>query len=289
MIWPRPDAWGDDVRKYYIAYTAADLRNLAAFLEKHTGTKLDIDKLSQMVDAAGKTRRLWHQCDELRKAIPCPMPSTDMWACMVAPFWLPHEKESLEFMQTLYDELKYRVDNKIGAIANEKYRLLFGELPPWHTLEMFNYLASLGAISVIESYTYHPGPPPPIPEGVTDPFERLAWWDYYRAPRVYARVKEESGEWYSQGYVEWARDYKVDGAFLHSLVSCRHTTLHLTHARNVLLKYAMIPSMRLQSDIVDIGAFSEAEFKRDADALIEAMDHYKRIRQEKGMPVAHPI
>ncbi len=179
-----------EVTNYTIRYHVEELKGLVAFLERNLGMKMDMDRLSEMVDIGEKTRRLWYECYELRKAIPCPMPSQDMWTCMTPAFWLTWEKESLEFYKNLYDELKYRVDNKIGAVANEKYRLLFGELPPWHTLELFDYFASKGAVCVIESYWYHPGPPAEIPQGVTDPLERMTWWYYTYWTKSYDRAKK---------------------------------------------------------------------------------------------------
>ena len=161
--------------KYVIDYVAKELRELAAVLEKVTGQKLNIDKLSQLVAISDKVREVWHNCDELRKAVPCPMAGEDYWSAMVPGYWLPGEEITLDFYNRLYSELKERVDSKIGAIPNEKYRLFWWWLPPWHTMELLNYLEELGALIVFESPAYHPDRPPPIPESETDPFRRLAW------------------------------------------------------------------------------------------------------------------
>ncbi len=273
----------DEVTKYNIQYQAEELRACVSFLEKHLGRKMDMDKLSEIVATGEKTRGLWHECQELRKAIPCPMASQDMWACMVPGYWMPGYQETVEFYQKLYDELKYRVDNKMGAIANERYRMLFAELPPWHTLELFDYLASLGAVCVIESYYYYSMDiAPQIPEGVTDPIERLAWWSYQWWTRSYRRADKEAINYVVQEYLDWVRDYRCDGALIHDLISCRSATLRHVHTKNVLLKYAKIPSLTMEGDIVDARSWSEAEIKSRADAFVESMEHYKRIREQEA-------
>jgi len=61
--------------------------------------------------------------------------------------------------QQVYNEVKARVDNGISAIPDEKYRLIFSELPPWHSLGFFDKLAERGWNFAAESATYHPPPP----------------------------------------------------------------------------------------------------------------------------------
>ncbi len=279
--YPPVDAELEEVTRYYIEYQTEELTDLVAFIEGVLGRRANMDRLSEAVDMGEKTRRLWWECYELRKAIPCPMPSQDMWACMVPAFWLPGEKESLEFYRKLYDELKYRVENGIGAIGEERYRLMSGELPPWHSLEFFDYLATLGVVSVVESAGYYPGPLS-IPEGVTNPLERLAWWQLWYWTRRCATAKGGAEEWRTQQFLDWVEEYQIDGALWHALISCRSATMFLTHAKNVLLEKAKIPSLRIESDIVDVRAFSEAEIKMQVDAFVDTMDHYKRIRAQGG-------
>ena len=82
-----------------------------------------------------------------------------------------------DFFKDLYDELKDKVDNGIGAIPDEKHRLIWGGgLPPWFALTDFNYFKSKGAVFPVE-VTYR------VVEAiknldlpnVTNPLERVAW------------------------------------------------------------------------------------------------------------------
>lgn len=279
----------EEYSKHYIKYYAQEMRDFVAGVEKYTGRKLDEDKFSELIDTALETARMFNECHELRKSIPCPMPWEDMWTCITPAMYHIGEEEALEFYQKLHAELKERVDNKIGAIPNEKYRLMWGALPAWHTLAICNYLESLGAIGVVETWEYTPQTPPYIPEGVTNPYERLAWWYLWWYTHHYPDARGKAEHFRNQIYLNWARDYLADGHVQHWIITCRTVSVGSMHAKDVILKYARIPTYILEGDLIDPRFFNEAQFKLQAEAFTETMDHYKRIRQDEGMPVAHPV
>lgn len=279
-----PERFMEGVVDYEIRYMVEELRKFVSFLEQRLGKKMDWDRLSELVDTHLKTLQVWHEVDRLRQAVPSPMDGRDFWSCMIPGFYLSYEKEALEFYQKLYEEVKYRVDHKIGVLANEKYRLMFGELPPWHTLEFFDYFAKYGGIFVTESWNYHPPPPLEILDKLTDPLERVAWNTYWWWTAYYAHARE-MGQTAGmiQSYVDWAKEYKCDGAMFHPLLSCRTATFFLIHVRNVLLAQVNVPSLVIQGDIVDLRVFNETQAKMEVDAFIETMDHYQRLRAQQGM------
>lgn len=269
----------EGVEEYGVQYIIAELKEFVAFLEKRLGRKIDWDRLSALVDTMLQTLRVWYQVDELRKAVPSPMDSRDFYSCMIPGFYLSTERDSLEFYQKLYEEVKYRVENRIGVLPEERYRLVFGELPPWHNLEFFDYLGKYGGVLVVESRGYHPPPPLESLKTISDPLERIArnvyHWRHYRFKRA-RRMGQMLDR--TQTYLDWAEEYHCDGAILHPLLSCRVATITLTHTCNALLEYLKIPSLIIPGDIVDLRVFDEAGAKRQVDAFVEIMDHYKRIR-----------
>ena len=279
----------NEYSKHYIKYAAQDMRDFVAGVEKLTGRKMDEDRFNELIDMGLETARIWNECHELRKTIPCPMPWEDMWSCMTPAFFHIGTPEALDFYQRLYAELRERVDKGVGAIPNEKYRLMWMALPAWHTMSICNFLESLGAIGVVETWEYTPQPPPNIPKGVTDPYERLAWWYLWWYTHHYPDAKGKSEHFRNQIYLNWAREYMADGALLHAIITCRTVSVGQLQARDVLLKYSRIPSYIMEGDLIDPRFFNEVQFKVQAEAFLETMDHYKRVRQEEGMPVAHPL
>ena len=289
MPWPTSDVNFEEAEPHYIKYMVEQFRDFGSFLEKLLGKKMDMDRFAEIVDTAEKARRTWNECMELRKAVPSPMPSVDFWACLVPDYYMPGRQETLEFYQSALEELKYRVANKIAAVPNEKYRTLFPEGAPWFNLELFDWMASLGVVSVIEAHWYHPSLPDVIPPNVTDPYERLARMFYQQHILATIRAKDEASYYQTQRYLDFARDYQCDGAILMTSLSCRAISVPYVHTKNVLMRYAKIPSYLFDADLADPRAWPEADVRRGIEGFIEVMESQKKIRQEAGMPVAHPV
>ena len=269
---------------YTIKYVVAELREFVAFLERLLGTKMDWDRLHQLLDAQEKVFEVWGAANELRKATPCPMHARDFWTMMVPAYYMAAMPGTLEAYQAVYDEVKSRVDAGIGSVANEKYRLGFAELPPWHSLDFFNDLAERGWNFVTESPGYHP-PPLSKTERVSDPLERIARliFENFFAGFMGAGEQVERSAGTGELYLKLARDFRVDGMLFHPLLSCRTATFYLTHAANVLLERARVPSFLMQGDIVDLTVFDPTRALSEAEAFEEAMDYYRELRKKEGL------
>lgn len=270
-----------------IKFMVQELRAFVAFLEKIVGKKMNWDQLSERVDIMFKTHRLAHEVDLLRKNAPCPVFCTDFWAIMIPVMYMPDEQESLDFYKRVYAEVKNKVDNHVGAIPNEKYRMMFAELPPWPLLGIFEEFAEKhGTNFVMESWNYHA--PPPLPEeeraGINDPLELLARYSYHKFNEGAAFAYEKGVEptIFTSYYLQYAKDYKADGLFCHPLLSCRPATYTLMHLRNLLLQKMKVPSVVVEGDIVDLRVFNVDEAYAKMDAFTETMDYYREVRKKEG-------
>lgn len=271
LLEPPIDADYEAVKHYYIDYTVAELRGLQSFLESQLGKKLNQDVLMECVHIAEQTRTKWWQCYELRKTIPCPMPTQDAFSCLIPADFDPSDKESLAFYERLYDELRYRVDNKIGVIPDEKYRLLWGGgIPPWHSMGIFNYFETLGAVVVMD-ITYYPGSPCLELADCADPIERIVRWIFHRFTEWHTRAARGCGNSIVQRLLEWIDDYHVDGIIMHGSESCRASTFGQLFFKNVLQEHSKVPVLFIESDIVDTRGYSEADMKRRIDDFMEVV------------------
>jgi benzoyl-CoA reductase subunit B len=271
-----------------IRFITDHLKEFVSFLEKLLDKKMDWDRLEEIVDQTFKTLHLAHEVDLLRKAVPSPMVAQDFWSIMIPHLYLPYDPEAYEFYKKVYDEVKYRVDNKIAAIPDEKYRMIFCELPPWHSLGFFDRLAEkFGIAMVYESWGYHA--PIPIPEeelnGVTDPLELIARLTY----RKWTDVVEASpglgieAASYVLAFLEAASEYRADGLLCHPLMSCRPATYTLLTLKDMLEEHVKVPGVVVEGDIVDLRVFNEAEAFSKIEAFVETMDHYREVRRKEGM------
>jgi len=271
-----------------IRFMVEHLRAYVDFLENLLGKRLDYDLLSEMVDTAHKTLQVAYEVDLLRKACPSPMVAQDFWAVMVPHFYLPYDPEALAFYRRVYDEVKSKVENKVAAVPNETYRMMFAELPPWHSLGFFDELAErFGIAMVIESWSYHSIVPIPEEElhGVSDPLEMIARMSFRKWTEFNEVALEYDTEpgFFMGGYIQYAEDYKTDGLLCHPLMSCRPATYTLLHAKNVLEEKMKVPGVVVEGDIVDLRVFNQEEAFSKIEAFMETMDHYRDERRKAGM------
>jgi benzoyl-CoA reductase subunit B len=274
----------EGAREHDIQFLVSELKGFTGFLEKLLGKKMDYDRLEELVDNTIDMNRAWYEVNELRKAKPCPMHSRDFWSSMPASLYMAADpKETAKLYRNMYQEVKTLVDSGQGAIDNEKYRLAFAELPPWHSLKFFDQLAERGWNFVIESWAYHP--PKPIDlSHVKDPVEKVArlTYQYFTGFFEGARANEDWWGYFEHPYLEYAREYQCDGIFLHPLLTCRTATNHLMVVQDQALKRLNVPSIVIEGDIVDLGLFDPADALRKAETFEETMDHYREVRKKEG-------
>ena len=274
VLYPQSRQFSPDMRNYYVQYQTEQFQGLVDFLERTTGTRMDWDRLGGIMDLADETTRVWWDAYQLRKARPCPMPSQDHFSCMVPAYYLLGEPEALAFYQALYDELKDRVDRGVGIIENERFRLLWGGgLPPWHTLSIFNYFEQQGAVFTIETSYHPPEPVEPLGAGA-HPLARLAHRFITRVERAQARANRGCGDARVQQILDLLEDYGNVGMMMHQARSCRATSLGQIHFKNIVQEHVKVPTMFMESDIIDVRDYSEADTRMRVDAFLDAVAAY---------------
>jgi benzoyl-CoA reductase/2-hydroxyglutaryl-CoA dehydratase subunit BcrC/BadD/HgdB len=284
LPWPLYESDYDyrEVQDYYVKYIVDELKGLVKFLEKHTGKKMDWEHLSELVDLSDRTWNLIWEAYELRKAVPTPMGTGDAMNTMVPMVFMMGTQEAYDYYKDLYDELKQKIAKKEGVIPDEKYRLIWGGgLPSWFALSDFNYFNSKGAVFPVET-TYR------MVEAIynfdidlskiTDPLEHIAWrwikfWTYW-----HDRARKRPGSHPDvEQLIKYIEDYKIDGIVMHEAFSCRSWHPGLIWKLNLLKKvYRDIPSLVLESDIVDISSYNEADTRARIDAFIDTLEAVKK-------------
>jgi len=271
VVWPPVLCDLNEVRSHYIRYQKEQFEGLIAFLEQQTDRKMDKERLWETIRLGDEAWRLWYETDRMRVAVPGPMPSQDHFSAMVPAYYYCGTPEAVDFYNELYIEVKHKVENKIGVIPMEKHRILYGGgLPPWHTLWIFNYFESFGAVFVIEN-VYRSSDPVEVPSHVKDPVEYLAWRSFLRHTQRHEKAKANSGNPIVERLLEMIKDYRIDGVVFHACRSCRATTIGQVHIKNLLSQFTDIPMMQLVSDMVDLRDYSEAQWKTQIGAFIEAL------------------
>jgi hypothetical protein len=213
------------------------------------------------------------------------MHSTDFWSSMPPSlFFAGDMKVALKLYRDMLAEVQERIENKEAAINfPERYRLIFAELPPWHSLKFFDDLAEKGWNFVFEGYGYH-APKPPDLNGVNDPVEKLARLSRNFVFNIHRHARKDGiNNPIIACYLNYARGYRADGFFLHPLISCRAASSNLRPIQDFLLKKLDVPTLWVEGDIIDKRVFNPQDTLSRAEAFEQTMDHYRKVRKSKGL------
>ncbi len=99
---------------------------MCSFLRKHTGKKMDWERLEAIVDLSDRTWDLFIDTYDLRKAMPTPMDTGDAMNTMVPITFMLGTQEAYDFYAELNAELKQKISEGKGVADEEKYRLAWG-------------------------------------------------------------------------------------------------------------------------------------------------------------------
>jgi benzoyl-CoA reductase/2-hydroxyglutaryl-CoA dehydratase subunit BcrC/BadD/HgdB len=255
---------------------------------------MDYDRLRELVNLSDRTWNLIDETYKLRRATPCPMGTGDAMNTMVPINFMMATQKAYDFFVDLKKELVEKIARGEGEVENEKYRLMWGGgLPAWYALNDFNYFNSKGASFPVET-TYRMVAPlneMDIPE-TKDPIEHLAWrwlgyWTFW-----YDKAKKRPGsEPDVERLINWIEEYKIDGVVMHEAFSCRTWHVGLIWQLHQLAKiykpipvymigkdgkkekvYRELPSLVLESDIIDITSYSEVDTRNKIDAFVETLE-----------------
>ena len=245
-----------------VAYTESQLEGFVAFLEEQTGTKLSREKLRQRLDLARRSHDIQVEIYEMRKAVPSPMTAADAYTVVWPGLYLAGTKECDDFYARLRAEIREHIDNRIGTVPEEKFRLLWSGLPFWYNMALMNYFEDFGGLVAIENAYFRQQRS--LPSQAEDPIKDMALSSTIR--RGYAGGIQQRIDL----TLEIVKEYKVDGVILAYNPSCRLMYLLQPELKNALDVHG-IPTLDLECDMADERTYSEGQVKVRLDAFIERL------------------
>ncbi|TFG15490.1 2-hydroxyacyl-CoA dehydratase [Candidatus Thorarchaeota archaeon] len=240
-------------------YVKKGLDELVAFLSKTFKTALEEIKLREVAALSSKAIDLWTQSLEACKAIPSPLNCADRFLTMAPVVSMRGTEHILEFYEKLLEEVKTRVSNGIGAIRDEKIRLLWDNIPPWFQIfKFFNGLAKRGVVFPADTYTH-------------------AWSGSIRGGNLYDSIADiYSNVYLNKGLdakidkmCELIEDYRLDGFVMFSVRSCKRYSIGQLVSKEVVTERTGIPGVVIEGDMVDSRLFNDAQIQTRVDALLE--------------------
>jgi benzoyl-CoA reductase/2-hydroxyglutaryl-CoA dehydratase subunit BcrC/BadD/HgdB len=252
--------FSEEAKKYVREQTAEYL----SFLETMTGRKIDYDRLAEVARLSIKAMRLWQKVLETGMHKPAPMTAFDAFFHLALIVTLRGQQVVIDYYTELLDELNEHIAQGIGMVSDEKYRLLWDNLPLWFkTRWLSDKFAAHGAALVGSTYTN-------AWCSVVDLIDEndLVGSLGIASSSIYINISIDRmlGE-----LGEMIRKFDVDGLVMHSNRSCKPYSLGQYDIQKMVMKEFGIPSLIIEADQVDERNFSESQIETRIDAFMETI------------------
>jgi benzoyl-CoA reductase/2-hydroxyglutaryl-CoA dehydratase subunit BcrC/BadD/HgdB len=248
-------------QQHHLAYVRKGIDRLVQFLSNRFGVSFEEQRLRDVATSSSKAVDLWTKSLEACKHKPSPLNCADRFLTMAPIVSLRGTAVAIQFYQTLYDEVRTRVSQGIGAIRDERIRLLWDDIPPWFNIfKFFNGLAKRGVVFPADTYTH-------------------AWCGsiegedlFHNVATIYSNVYLNKGlQAKVDKMVELIKDYDLDGFIMFSVRSCKRYSLGQLVSKELVTEETGVPGVVIEGDMVDSRLFNEAQIQTRIDALLEML------------------
>ena len=261
-----PQIQPENMTSETLAFGVDHFKQLISFLEEQTGKKLDMDRLKKVVRLSDRACELWDEIMDYRRCVPTPFSAAELGVMFVMVV-LPGTQAAIDFLEKFKAEVKERVENGIGCVPEERFRLFWDNIPLWYNMGLFNYFEKFGAVVVAETYSAAWS----IRLDPEKPLETLA----RKSMLSFPLVSNVSLQKRIDMVLDTCRKYKIDGAILHSNMSCKPISLGQMDVKKELMKQLEIPGVMFEADHMDVRNWNEAQVKNRLDAFMDMLEQRK--------------
>jgi benzoyl-CoA reductase/2-hydroxyglutaryl-CoA dehydratase subunit BcrC/BadD/HgdB len=231
-----------ELPQHLAEYSVRQMREYVSFLERTTGKEYDEQRF---VDVAAKSlfaSALWKEVLACNEPPPAPMTCFDSFILMAPIVTLRGTQEVVDFYQGLLDEMRRRIEEGIGILPSERYRLLWDNIPVWYEMRNLGKLfmeleTCLVADTYTSAWTF---------EGVDAerPLESMA--------RIYTEVYLNIDlERMADKLESLAKRFSVDGMIMHSNRSCKPYSLGQYDLAREFTRRTGSPALIIEADHTD--------------------------------------
>ncbi|HVC11211.1 MAG TPA: 2-hydroxyacyl-CoA dehydratase family protein [Burkholderiales bacterium] len=252
-------------------WVEAQFRDLIEKCEKITGKRFDMDRLAQVEERVNKMVFHWNNVMALNRVCPAPYNAMlDGLTYIGIMNVYRGAPEGVEFMRRLEEQLKAKVARGEGRVAQERFRLLFSGTPCYVSMRrLVELFETWGGVFAYSDYLTFAAGGMDAGELVYDtsrPLESLA------EVTALAAQRGLSNQFFAhERLAQQIRDYDVDGIVFHGIKSCRFVSSGMADTRDYLNKRLNVPSLYIESDLIDPRYWSDAQIKNRVDAFFETL------------------
>jgi benzoyl-CoA reductase subunit B len=251
-------------------YIEIQIRELIETCEEVSGIKFDIDRLRENMRNSNVMSSSWKRILELNQAKPAVFNAlTDGTIYLGVANALRGTKEAADYFTDLVEELEYKAASGIGTISPDTYRLVFVGVPCYPIFRRFSEMfTEWGGAFVCSTYLWFAsgGSNLGFQYDLDNPIESLA-----EGALLSVRDAMDSMFHHDRVTEDMIEQFDIDGVIYHPIKSCRTVSTGLADGRRALTERTGIPSLFIESDMMDRRVVSEAQLKNRADAFFEGL------------------
>ena len=265
QTWPGDPDFENDRR-----YVEGQLRELIPVLERVSGVRFDVDRLREAMGHANTLCRSWKRVLALNASRPSVFNAlTDGTIYLGVANGFRGASEGASYFTDLVEEMEYKSANGIGTLTAEQSRLLFVGVPCYPIFRRFSEMfTELGGTFVGSTYLHFAsgGANLGYEYDLARPIESLA-------EGVLIGVRDAMDNMFHQtpALLGMIDTLAADGVVYHPIKSCRTVSTGLADSRRALLAARDLPSLFIESDMMDRRVVSEAQLKNRIDAFFEGL------------------
>ena len=251
--------------EHEVAYVKRQIEDMIAVAEEIAGRSLDEKHFEDVMTNARRGAELWLEVLNRSQHHPAPMTAFDGFIHMGPIVDMRGEAVTVAYYERLLAELDERIERGIGAIKQERYRVLWDNLPIWFKIGEFSkWLAERGVNVVASTYTFAWGELAPMIDP-TRPLDSMA--------RVYLHpILNRSTGHKLDSMKRIVDEFELDGVILHSDRSCKPYSLGQIDQRDRLVKTLGVPALLLEADHNDPRDYSDEQGSNRLEAFVEMME-----------------
>jgi len=257
------------------AYVQAQITELIELCERVTRRKFDIDRLRETMACANEMSRAWKRILDFNKSRPSVFNAlTDGTIYLGVSNGFRGTREGARYFTNLAEEMAVKAVQGIGTLTDEKYRLTFIGVPCYPIFRRFNELfMHWGGTFVHSTYLWFAsgGANLGFEYDLARPLESLA-----EGTLIGVRGAMDNMFYPDRPVLDMIDAFHLDGVVYHPVKSCRTTSAGMADSRRTLMAARDIPSLFIESDMMDRRVVAEAQMKNRIDAFFEGLASRKR-------------
>lgn len=242
-------------------YLVAQLKEIADKIGKMSGQQLNTEKINRTFDLSNQTRGYIIKLNEFRENSPSPLSGWDAMAYILYMFFSSSGTErGLKFYRTLYQEVKEKVDNRLGVLREEKYRILWlHQIRPYYQNEIIQNLQENKAVISFEEVSH-------------------LYWPVLDSQRPWESLAQKMTSNFGIGPIErrmkmvydLVKKYKIDGVIHFSQRGCRQSCGGAYIIKDFLQEKG-IPMLILDGDGADVRNYARGQTRTRIEAFLEML------------------